>query len=47
MLPIIVHFLEIDEKLNFLSPNCHIIITIISNFGQNILQNDMKTYICP
>jgi hypothetical protein len=53
MCPIIVHFLEIDEKMeqpsrdnsNFLSPNYHIIITTISKFGQKNLQNDMKTYI--
>jgi hypothetical protein len=53
--PIIVHFLEIDEKMNCLlgtiqtfSLNYHIIITIISKFGQNFfLKNDMKTYISP
>jgi hypothetical protein len=35
------------ENSNFIFPNDHIIIKIISNFGQIFLKNDMKTYICP
>jgi hypothetical protein len=35
------------DNSNFLSPNYHIIITIIWNFGQEIFKNDMTTYICP
>jgi hypothetical protein len=36
------------DNSNFVSPNYHIIITIISNFGQIFLKkNDMKTDICP
>jgi hypothetical protein len=34
------------DNLNFLSPNYHIVITIISKFGKKI-KNKMKTYICP
>jgi hypothetical protein len=34
------------DNSNFLSPNYHIVITIISKFGQKN-KNDMKTYICP
>jgi hypothetical protein len=36
-----------SDNSNFLSPNYHIIITIILKFGQIILKNDMKTYISP
>jgi hypothetical protein len=34
------------DNSNFLSPNYHIIITIISKFGQKN-KNHMKSYICP
>jgi hypothetical protein len=35
------------DNSNFLSLTYHIIITIISNFGQKILKIDMKKYIYP